>query len=82
MEILVYLYDGPQNLFARKWEGERGWTWKAAELKSLVMRSWILALSAAETANEFKASSENSRCSVRETCSPGSTIPFKTNISL
>lgn len=42
------------------------------------MRSLILATSDAGTASEFIASSENSRCSVRETCSPGSTIPCRT----
>ena len=67
------------NLSGNKREDNCGWTWKPAELKSLVMLSWIWALSAAETSKEFNASSENSRCSVRETCSPGSTIPFKTN---
>lgn len=81
-ESLDCLHDGPKTFFAHKREGDCDWTWKPEDLKSLVMRSWILALSAAETANEFNASSENSRCSVRETCSPGSTIPYKTNISL
>ncbi len=53
-------------------------TWNPDDLNSLVMRSRIFALSDGETANEFNASSENSRCSVRETCSPGSTIPYDT----
>lgn len=54
-------------------------TWNPGDLKSLVMRSLIFALSVGGIANEFNASSENSRCSVRETCSPASTIPYETS---
>lgn len=43
--------------------------------KRFVMRSWIFAFSAGETASEFNASSENSRWRVSDTFSPASTIP-------
>lgn len=45
--------------------------------KRVLMRWWIFALSAGETASEFNASSENSRWRVSDTFSPGSTMPWQ-----